>query len=96
MNDTTKFDAEWSIATLTDAKEALEDLIAQIEDSPDEVKEILEENIAPVYAKLNYAYNSAELGPDALMSMEDDDLIAFPSLLPMKHKVDFDDNNSLN
>ena len=41
-----EYDPEWTLATLNDAKEALEDLIAQVEDSPEEVKEILEENIA--------------------------------------------------
>ena len=55
-----EYDPEWTLATLNDAKEALEDLIAQVEDSPEEVKEILEENIANVYAKLNYAFNSAK------------------------------------
>ena len=58
-----EYDPEWTLATLNDAKEALEDLIAQVEDSPEEVKEILEENIANVYAKLNYAFNSAKDGP---------------------------------
>ena len=47
-----EYDPEWTLATLNDAKEALEDLIAQVEDSPEEVKEILEENIANVYAEL--------------------------------------------
>lgn len=84
-----EYDAEWTLATLNDAKEALEDLIAQVEDSPEEVKEILEENIANVYAKLNYAFNSAKDGPDALLSMPDDELVAFPSVLPLKHKVEF-------
>lgn len=37
-----EYDPEWTLATLNDAKEALEDLIAQVEDSPEEVKEILE------------------------------------------------------
>ena len=81
-----EYDPEWTLATLNDAKEALEDLIAQVEDSPEEVKEILEENIANVYAKLNYAFNSAKDGPDALLSMPDDALVAFPSVLPLKRK----------
>ena len=72
-----EYDPEWTLATLNDAKEALEDLIAQVEDSPEEVKEILEENIANVYAKLNYAFNSAKDGPDALLSMPDDELVEF-------------------
>ena len=88
-----EYDPEWTLATLNDAKEALEDLIAQVEDSPEEVKEILEENIANVYAKLNYAFNSAKDGPDALLSMPDDDLVAFPSVLPLKHTVEFEEED---
>ena len=80
-----EYDPEWTLATLNDAKEALEDLIAQVEDSPEEVKEILEENIANVYAKLNYAFNSAKDGPD--------ELVAFPSVLPLKHKVEFEEED---
>ncbi len=83
MSDENKYDAEWSVATLTDALEALQDLIAEIEDSPEEVKEILDEGIINVYAKLNYAYHSAEDGPEALMQMSDDDIISFPPVLPM-------------
>ena len=30
-----EYDPEWTLATLNDAKEALEDLIAQVEDSPE-------------------------------------------------------------
>lgn len=89
-----QYDPEWTLATLNDAKEALEDLIAQIEDSPDEVKEVLDEGIAAVYAKLNYAFNSAKDGPEALMSMPDDELVAFPSVLPLKHSVDFEDEEN--
>ena len=88
-----EYDPEWTLATLNDAKEALEDLIAQVKDSPEEVKEILEENIANVYAKLNYAFNSAKDGPDALLSMPDDELVAFPSVLPLKHKVEFEEED---
>ena len=80
-----EYDPEWTLATLNDAKEALEDLIAQVEDSPEEVKD--------VYAKLNYAFNSAKDGPDALLSMPDDELVAFPSVLPLKHKVEFEEKD---
>ena len=54
-----EYDPEWTLATLNDAKEALEDLIAQVKDSPEEVKEILEENIANVYAKHSTAPKTA-------------------------------------
>ena len=59
-----EYDPEWTLATLNDAKEALEDLIAQVED-----------------------------GPDALLSMPDDELVAFPSVLPLKHKVEFEEED---
>lgn len=90
MSEEKKFDSEWTIATLTDAKEALEDLIAQIEDSPDEVEDILNEAIVNVYAKLNYAYNSAEYGPETLLMLPDDELVAFPNLLPLKSSVELE------
>lgn len=90
MSEEKKFDAEWSIATLSDAKEALEDLIAQLEDSPEEVEDIINEAIVNVYAKLNYAYNSAEYGPETLMMLPDDELVAFPNLLPFKSSVDIE------
>lgn len=91
MTEEKKFDAEWSIATLSDAKEALEDLIAQIEGNPEEVEEILTEGITNVYAKLNYAYHSAEYGPETLLMLPDDELVAFPNLLPLKSSLDFED-----
>ena len=91
-----QYDAEWTLATLNDVKEALEDLIAQVEDSPEEVKEILEENLTNVYAKLNYAFNSAKDGPGALLSMPDDELVAFPSVLPLKHKIEFEEEDEAN
>ena len=36
-----EYDPEWTLATLNDAKEALEDLIAQVEDSPEEHRQRL-------------------------------------------------------
>lgn len=84
----TEYDPEWVLATLNDAKEALENLIAYVEDNPDAVKETLDDGIQDIYAKLNYAYNSAKDGPEALMTMDDDDLVAFPNMLPFKHGVD--------
>lgn len=94
MSQENNYDAEWSIATLTDALEALQDLIAEIEDSPDEVKEVLEEGMINVYAKLNYAYHSAEDGPEALMKMSDDDIISFPPVLPMLGTAAFGSNKN--
>ncbi|MCD7988675.1 MAG: hypothetical protein LUG48_17035 [Klebsiella quasipneumoniae] len=86
--DLKKYDPEWTIATLTDALDALEDLIAEVQDSPGEVKEIIEEVLPNVYAKLNYAYHSAKDGPDALATMSDDEIISFPPVLPMSSESD--------
>lgn len=85
MTQHNQFDPEWISATLNDAKEELENLITEIENHPDEAQLLLESEIAKVYAKLNYAYNSAELGPEALVTFDDDDLVSFPAILPFKH-----------
>lgn len=89
----TEYDPEWVLATLNDAKEALENLIAYVEDSPDAVKETLDDGIQDVYAKLNYAYNSAKDGPEALMTMDDDDLVAFPNMRPSSTASTSPENN---
>jgi len=36
-----------------------------------------------IYAKLNYAWNSRELGPEALDKIDHDALVSFPKDLPM-------------
>ena len=89
QDENLEYDPEWILATLNDAKESLENLIGYIEDEPEAAKEILDEQIAAVYAKLNYAYNSAKDGPDALMKMDDDDLVSFPQVLPFQHSNGF-------
>lgn len=85
MTTQKQFDPEWISATLNDAKEELENLITEIENHPEEGQLLLESEIAKVYAKLNYAFNSAELGPEALVTYDDDDLVSFPAILPFKH-----------
>ncbi len=82
-----EYDPKWSYATLNDALETLEQLIGVIENSnPDEIQEILDEELPAVYAKLNYAYHSAKDGPKALDIMTDDELVSFPPLLPSSTK----------
>lgn len=75
-------DAEWVLATLTDALEALESAIEEVEADPDAIAELLPAAIPEVYAKLNYAWNSRILGAAALDQVDHDELIAFPKDLP--------------
>ena len=42
------------------------------------IQEILTEEIAAAYAKLNYAVNTARCGAEGLDTMEDDELVAYP------------------
>lgn len=75
-------DADWVLATLTDALEALETAIEEIEADPDAIDDLLPTAIPAVYAKLNYAWNSRELGAQAIDLVDHDELIAFPKDLP--------------
>ncbi|HPT49484.1 MAG TPA: hypothetical protein PKZ22_04680 [Accumulibacter sp.] len=75
-------DAEWVLATLSDAMEALESAVAELESDPESLDERLPELLPAIYAKLNYAWNSRELGPAALEQIDHDRLVAFPRDLP--------------
>ncbi|MCP5247389.1 MAG: hypothetical protein H6942_02415 [Candidatus Accumulibacter sp.] len=76
-------DAEWVITTLTDAMEALEEVIGELEADPQAIDELLPAVMPAIYAKLNYAWNSRQLGPAAIDQLDHDDLVAFPKDLPM-------------
>ncbi len=76
--------AEWLTETLKDAEEALAYAIQLLEENPRKAAGILEHEIPAVYAKLNYAVNTAAAGPAALETMEDDDLVAWPAGMPFK------------
>ena len=76
-------DAEWVLATLNDVMDALEDAVGELERSPKAVDLLLPEVMPVIYAKLNYAWNSRELGPEALDKIDHDALVAFPKDLPM-------------
>ncbi len=78
-----KMDAEWILTTLTDAMEALEEAIGELESDPQAVDELLPQLLPAIYAKLNYAWNSRELGPEAIDKLDHDELVAFPKDLPM-------------
>ena len=44
--------------------------------------ELLRRDLVEVYAKLNYAVNTAHLGSDALSILSEDELMAWPADMP--------------
>lgn len=76
--------AQWIQATLSDAAEALQEALDKLEEHTDEetAEYILKHDLVNVYAKLNYAVNSARLGPAALSALSEDELIAWPAKMP--------------
>lgn len=70
--------ADWLLATLEDARDALDTAIDSLSRHPEEAEEILTEEIAAAYAKLNYAVNTTRCGAEGLDTMEDDELVAYP------------------
>ena len=76
-------DAEWVLTTLNDALSSLEDVVTELESDPESVDELLPELMAMVYAKLNYAWNSRELGPEAIDKLDHNELVSFPKDLPL-------------
>lgn len=74
----------WLQATLADAAESLNAIVGKLEDRPDTetAEEILRRDIVEVYAKLNYALNSAPYGSDALAVLSEDELVAWPEDMP--------------
>lgn len=73
-----KIDAQWLAVTLSDAAETLNKAISLIEEDPRRARGVLENEIPALYAKLNYAVNTATVGPDAINTMEHDLLTAWP------------------
>lgn len=88
-----EIDIEWLQATLQDANDALSDVVAAIQDSPDEetALDLLRHDLVHVYAKLNYAVNTARLGPDALNALTEDELIAWPMGMPFLSWAEVDE-----
>lgn len=76
-------DADWVLTTLNDALSALEDVVTELESDPESVDELLPELMPAIYAKLNYAWNSRELGPEAIDKLDHNELIGFPKDLPL-------------
>ena len=78
MTQNGKIDTEWLLLTLNDAAEELAHAINLIEEDPRKAE------ITALYAKLNYAVNSARVGPQAAENMDHDDLVAWPASMPFK------------
>lgn len=74
---------EWFKATLADAGDALNEAIDKLEEADqEEALDVYSHELANVYAKLNYALNTAHLGPEALDALTEDELIAWPINMP--------------
>ncbi len=81
-----QINAEWLLDTLSDAQETLAQAISLIEQDPRKARGVLENEIPQLYAKLNYAVNTAEAGPDAINEMDHDELIAWPKEMPFSRQ----------
>ncbi len=81
---TQAIDAQWLLDALSDAAETLENAIARIESDPRRAAGVLEHEIPELYAKLNFAVNTASLGPSAIDTVDHDELVAWPAGLPFK------------
>ena len=81
---TQHINSQWLLDTLTDAAETLAAAIARIESDPRRAAGVLEHEIPELYAKLNFAVNTASIGPGAIDTMNHDALIAWPAGLPFQ------------
>ena len=73
--------APWLHATLADAAESLAAALEKLEAHTDEetASELLRRDLVEVYAKLNYAVNTAYLGSEALNVLTEEELVAWPA-----------------
>lgn len=75
--------APWLHATLADAAESLAAALEKLEAHTEETaSELLRRDLVEVYAKLNYAVNTAYLGSEALNVLTEDELVAWPAEMP--------------
>ena len=75
-------DRQWLIDALSDALEALSETVERLEDERLDPEEILLDDLANVYAKLNFAVNTAETGPAAIDTTDHNELIQWPECMP--------------
>lgn len=81
-----KADGVWLADALKDAEEELSKAIALLEDDPRHAQGVLEHEVPALYAKLNFAVNTAYTGPDVIATANHDDLVAWPENLPFERK----------
>ena len=72
-------DALWLTDTLTDAQETLSQALSLLDKNPRHAQGVLEHEIPALYAKLNYAVNTAYIGPNAVNILEHEKLTAWPT-----------------
>ena len=75
-------DRQWLIDALSDALESLSETIERLEDERHDSEEVMLDDLANVYAKLNFAVNTAETGPSAIDTTDHDALIQWPECMP--------------
>ncbi len=81
-------DRQWLIDALSDALETLAETVQRLEDDRLDPEEIMLEDLANVYAKLNFAVNTAETGPEAIDTTDHDQLIQWPECMPFDRESD--------
>ena len=81
-------DRQWLIDALSDALEALSETVERLEDERLDPEEILLDDLATVYAKLNFAVNTAETGPAAIDTTDHNELIQWPECMPFARDAD--------
>lgn len=79
-------DRQWLIDALTDALESLSETVERLEDERLDAEEVMLDDLANVYAKLNFAVNTAETGPAAIDTTDHDQLIQWPECMPFDRK----------
>lgn len=75
-------DRQWLIDALSDALETLSETIKRMEDERLDPEEVMLDDLANVYAKLNFAVNTAKTGPAAIDTTDHDELIQWPECMP--------------
>ena len=69
-------DRQWLIDALSS------ETIERLEDERHDAEEVMLDDLANVYAKLNFAVNTAETGPAAIDTTDHDALIQWPECMP--------------
>lgn len=82
-----KYDVQWLLMTLEDAEQSLNAAIQRLSNNPKSAQGVMEHEIPELYAKLNYAVNTAHSGPADLETADHDALIAWPKSMPFDRKI---------